>query len=155
MVGSIAPSGFMLRFGLQPLLVYLLKLSWQYTLARSWRHARASMRIYQTMAEREPQPKLRAMLLQLAANEARHADRRAENLRNLPVLLPEDRDSLGERFWRWVLVRCSLKCAMAWMERVEHHDLALAVLVVRLANKAGGGKQICAARSEGHDGNVD
>jgi hypothetical protein len=118
------------------LLIYLTRRSWRLLLRRSWRHARASLRIYQALAEREPREALRVALLQLAASQERCAARKAERLRKLRVTLPEDRDMLGARIWRWLLVRCGSRWALAWVDKIEDFYLDLSWKVMWLTMKA-------------------
>jgi hypothetical protein len=114
------------------LLIYLTRRSWRLLLRRSWRHTRASVRIYQALAEREPREALSGALLQLAASQERRAARKAERLRKLRVALPEDRDTLGARTWRWLLVRCGSGWALAWVDKIEDFYLALSWKVIWL-----------------------
>ena len=126
----------MFRQEIERLFLYLARRSWRLLLRRSWRHARESLRIYHALAEREPQAALRAALLQLAASQERRAARRAERMRKLCVSLPEDRDTLGARVWRRLLVRCGSRWALAWIDEVEGFYLALSWEVIWLLMKA-------------------
>jgi hypothetical protein len=117
------------------LLIYLTQRSWRLLLRRSWRHARASMRIYQALAEREPREALRVTLLQLSVSQERRAARKAERLSELRVALPEDRDMLGARIWRWLLIRCGSRWALAWVDKIEDFYLSLSWKVVWLTTK--------------------
>jgi hypothetical protein len=118
------------------LLIYLTQRSWRLLLKRSWMHARASLRIYQALAEREPREALRVALLQLAASQERRADRKAERLRRLRLSLPEDRETLGARIWRWLLVRYGSRWALVWIDKIEDFYLTLSWKVIWLAAKA-------------------
>jgi len=118
------------------LLIYLTQRSWRLLLIRSWRHARASLRIYQALAERELREALRVALLQLAASQERRAAWKAERLRKLREALPEDRDMLGARIWRWLLIRCGSRLALAWVDKVEEFYLAISWKLIWLAMKA-------------------
>jgi len=126
----------MFRQEIERLFLYLARRSWRLLLRRSWRHARESLRIYHALAEREPQAALRAALLQLAASQECRATRRAERMRKLCVSLPEDRDTLGARVWRRLLVRCGYRWALAWIDEVEDFYLALSWEVIWLLMKA-------------------
>jgi hypothetical protein len=128
----------MFRQEIERLFLYLARRSWRLLLRRSWRHARESLRIYHALAEREPQAALRAALLQLAASQERRAARRAERMRKLCVLLPEDRDTLGARVWRRLLVRCGSRWALAWIDEVEDFYLALSWEVIWVTMKVAG-----------------
>jgi hypothetical protein len=117
------------------LLIYLTQRSWRLLLRRSLRHAQASLRIYQSLAEREPREALRVALLQLAVSQERRAARKAERMRRLRMSLPEDRDTLGARIWRWLLIRCGSRCALAWIDKIEDFYLALSWEVIWLTMK--------------------
>ena len=43
-------------------------------------------------------------------------------LEQLDAPAPEDRESLGDRWWRWVLVHCGVARALAWTVWVERGD---------------------------------
>ena len=126
----------MFRQEIERLSLYLARLSWQLLLRRSLRHTRESLRIYLALAEREPQTALRAAFLQLAASQERRAARKAERMRKLCMSLPEDRDTLGAIVWRWLLVRCGSRWALAWIDEVEDFYLALTWEVIWLLMKA-------------------
>jgi hypothetical protein len=115
----------MFRLEIERLFLHLARRSWRLLLRRSWRHARASLRIYRALAEREPQAALRAALLQLAASQERRAARKVERMRRLCMSLPEDRDTLGARVWRRLLLLCGSRWALAWIDKVEDFYLAL------------------------------
>jgi len=53
----------------------------------------------------------------------------------LRVLLPEDHDTLGARIWRWLLVRCGSRWALAWIDKVEDYHFALSWDVMWLTMK--------------------
>jgi len=125
----------MFRQEIERLFLYLAWRSWRLLLRRSWRHTRESLRIYCALAEREPQAAIRAALLQLAASQERRAARKVERMRRLCMSLPEDRDTLGARVWRWLLVRCGSRWALAWIDNVEDFYLALSWEVIWLTMK--------------------
>ncbi len=125
----------MFRREIERLFLYLARRSWRLLLRRSWRHARASLRIYRALAEREPHAALRAALLQLAANQERHAARKAERMRRLCMSLPEDRDTLSARVLRRLLVLCGSRWALAWIDKIEDFYLALSWEVMWLTMK--------------------
>jgi hypothetical protein len=125
----------MFRREIERLFLYLARRSWRLLLRRSWRHARASLRIYRALAEREPHAALRAALLQLAASQERHAARKAERMRRLCMSLPEDRDTLSARVLRRLLVLCGSRWALAWIDKIEDFYLALSWEVMWLTMK--------------------
>jgi hypothetical protein len=125
----------MFRQEIERLFLYLARRSWRLLLRGSWRHTRESLRIYRALAEREPQAALRAALLQLAASQERRAARKVERMRRLCMSLPEDRDTLDARVWRWLLVRCGSRWALAWIDKVEDFYLALSCEAIWLMMK--------------------
>jgi hypothetical protein len=92
---------------------------------RFCQHKRSAVRLYRALAAREQSVSRRTLLLDLAANKEWHARQYATRLEQRGVPLLEDRDTLGARMWRWVLVRCGVTCALAWMEWVEYNDTRL------------------------------
>ena len=126
----------MFKLKVARLTVWLLKRSWQHVLWRSWRHARASVLIYESLAEHASEPLRREMLLRLAAH-ARHRGRFKE--RHLHKVGGGElvyRDPLPAPLWRWVLVRCGIRRSLAWIHLVERVDLLLSLLVVRWTAKS-------------------
>jgi hypothetical protein len=107
-------------------------------LQRSCQHKRQAVRLYRALAEREPNACRRALLLKLATSEEQHSRRYVVRLEQLGAPVPEDRESLGNRCWRWVLVRCGVVCALAWTAWVEGRDrwLLLALLARWTRGKA-------------------
>jgi hypothetical protein len=91
-------------------------------LQRSCRHERQAVRLCRALAEREHNALRRALLLKLAAYEEQRGRRYAVWLNQLGAPVPEDRELLGDRCWRWVLVRCGTACALTWTEWVERRD---------------------------------
>ena len=85
-------------------------------LQRSCQHKRQAVRLYRALAEREHNALRRALLLKLATYEEQRGRRYAVWLEQLGAPVPEDRESLGDRWWRWVLVRCGVACALAWTD---------------------------------------
>lgn len=124
-----------LKLEVTPVAMRVLKRSWRYVLWRSCRHARASARVYRGLAERQPDESRRAMLLRLAAHAERRADLKANHLRKFSADSPDNRDRLTSRVWRWVLVRCGIKAALAWLSGIERGDVLLSLAVVRLTTR--------------------
>jgi hypothetical protein len=91
-------------------------------LQRSCQHKRQAVRLYRALAEREDNALRRALLLTLAMSEEHRGRRYAVWLEQLGAPVLEDRESLGDRWWRWVLVRCGVAGALAWTEWVDRWD---------------------------------
>lgn len=125
----------MVKIDVTPPLLLLIKRCWQYALYRSWRHARASVRIYQVLAEREPDELRSSILVRLAAHAQRRANMKERHLRKLRNGFLVDQDTPAARVWRWLLVRCGVKWALAWIHRVDHWNLLLSILLVRLTTR--------------------
>jgi hypothetical protein len=92
------------------------------TLHRSCQHKRQAVQLYRALAVREHNAFRRALLLKLVMHEEQRSRRYAMWLEHLGAPVPEARESLGERWWRWVLVRGGVACALAWTEWVERSD---------------------------------
>ncbi len=88
----------------------------------SCQHKRQAARLYRALAEHEPDAPHRALLLKLATYEEQRSRRHAMWLEQLGAAVPEERESLGGRWWRWVLVRCGVRCVLVWTERIERAD---------------------------------
>ena len=125
----------MVKMDVTPPLLLLIKRSWQYALYRSWRHARASVRIYRALAEREPDELRSSILVRLAAHAERRGNMKEGHLRKLRDEVLADHDPPAARVWRWLLVRCGIKLALAWIHRVDHWNLLLSILLVRLTTR--------------------
>lgn len=91
-------------------------------LQRSCRRKRQAVRLYRALGEREQDAFRRALLLKLATYEEQRGRRYVVWLEQLGALVPEDRESLGDRWWRWVLVRCGVARALAWTAWIEQWD---------------------------------
>jgi len=72
------------------------------------------------------------MLLRLAAQAEHRANLKATHLRKLRADSLADQDSLASRAWRWLLVRCGIRRALASLDRVERCDLFLSGSLLRL-----------------------
>ena len=94
-------------------------------LQEAWRKERATNRIYQELAQHEPNEARRKVLFKLAATEAGHAQRWAARLAELGAQVPPERDALRERLWRWLLVQQGTDQALARIERAEDDDTAM------------------------------
>ncbi len=91
-------------------------------LKRAWLGEQASLRIYHALAAHEKSPERRRILLKLAETEEQHAQRWANRLRELGVEVPEYRDTLRQRLWRWVLVQSGTDNALSRIESTEEKD---------------------------------
>jgi VIT1/CCC1 family predicted Fe2+/Mn2+ transporter/rubrerythrin len=94
---------------------------------------RATRRLYQALAERENSEARRNALLGLARTETRHAERWVERLHQLGASVPPDRDTLQEKFWRWVLVQSGTDNALKRAESNEVDDTVLYSSLTELA----------------------
>jgi hypothetical protein len=97
------------------------------TFQRCCQHKRNAARLCRALAARVPNTARRALLLVLAANKEQRARRYVARLAQRGVPMSADRDTPSARMWRWVLVRCGVTCALAWMEWVEYNDRRLLV----------------------------
>jgi hypothetical protein len=103
-------------------------------LERCYQHECNAARLYRALAAREQNVSRRTLLLNLAADKERHARQCAVRVEQRGMPVSAARDSLGDRLWRWVLVRSGLTCALAWTEWVEYNDRRLFVtLLTRFA----------------------
>jgi vacuolar iron transporter family protein len=91
-------------------------------LQRAWLAEQASLRIYRDLAKHEKSTSRRNVLLKLAENEQEHADRWAKRLEELGAALPPDRETPGQRIWRWVLVQSGTDNALKQIENAEDKD---------------------------------
>ncbi len=86
------------------------------------RKERASQRIYLALAKKETNENRRNALLSLAETERRHSGNWVDRLVELGVPLPPDRDTLGEKIWRWVLIQSGTDNALKRIESNEEDD---------------------------------
>ena len=94
-------------------------------LQNAWMREHATQRIYRALADHEKNPSRRAVLLKLAENEAGHAKRWADRLAQLGAPVPEYKDTLRERVWRWILVQTGTDNALKRIESAEEDDVTL------------------------------
>ncbi len=92
------------------------------TLQKAWRRERISRRLYQALAEHEKNPSRRSVLVKLAETEARHGQQWADRLKELGAPIPPERDTLGDRLWRWMLVQSGTDNALKRIEAAEDDD---------------------------------
>jgi len=86
------------------------------------RKERASQRIYRDLAEHETNEARRQVLITLAETERGHGQRWVDRLRELGAELPSERETPGERLWRWVLVQSGTDNALKRIESNEDDD---------------------------------
>lgn len=86
-----------------------LRLLLRATLWRTYSRKLAAARIYDALAQREPRKSHREILLMLARNSERSAARYAKCLQRLGAKKLPELEPLGERVWRWLLVRCGTR----------------------------------------------
>jgi VIT1/CCC1 family predicted Fe2+/Mn2+ transporter/rubrerythrin len=92
------------------------------TLQKAWRRERISHLLYLALAEHEKNASRRSVLMKLAETEARHGQQWADRLQELGALIPPDRDTVGDRLWRWMLVQSGTENALKRIEAAEDDD---------------------------------
>lgn len=97
------------------------------------RKERASKRIYQDLARHESNEARSKVLLSLAEAESGHEARWSNRLRELGANIPPDREKLGERLWRWVLVQSGTDNAIKRIESNENDDIEMYETMLELA----------------------
>ena len=102
-------------------------------LQHAWLRERASARIYRALAEREQTEARRNVLLKLAETEDRHAAKWAARLQELGATVPQDRDTLRDRLWRWTLVQSGTDNALKRIESSEDDDTEMYETLAREA----------------------
>ena len=83
---------------------------------------RASRRIYASLAQRESNEARQKALLGLSETESRHAERWSARLHELGAAVPDDRETLTEKVWRWILVQSGTDNALKRIESNEESD---------------------------------
>jgi len=73
--------------------------------------------------------------MRLAEHAERRANLKANHVRKLGADCPTDLDPPASKAWRWLLVRFGMRWALAWIHRLEHRDLVLSALLVRLTTR--------------------
>lgn len=101
----------------------------QVALQREWE----SRRVYLNLAERESNEARRQALLGLANVEQRHAEQWIARLKELGAALPPDRESPGQRIWRWILVQSGTENALRRIESSEVSDTKMYESLAQLA----------------------
>jgi len=91
-------------------------------LQRAWLAEQKSLRLYRDLARHESNPAKQNVLRKLAENEQTHADRWANRLQELGAPVPLGRETLTQRFWRWVLVQSGTDNALKQIEAAEDKD---------------------------------
>ena len=74
----------------------------------------------------------------LADQQRRREARKLTRLFSLGARLPANNDPLAARCWRWFLVRCGPKAAVAWIEWREARELTLIIAIARVAARIAG-----------------
>jgi VIT1/CCC1 family predicted Fe2+/Mn2+ transporter/rubrerythrin len=93
-------------------------------LQKAWLAEQKSLRLYRALAEHEPNPSRKNVLMRLAENEQTHADRWEKRLKELGAAIPSGRETPGQRFWRWVMVQSGTDNALKQIEAAEDRDEA-------------------------------
>ena len=94
-------------------------------LTQAWRDENASARNYRALAEREPNPDRKAILLRLAEAEVKHAANWQTRLKELGADPGVYQESAGERTRRWLLVQSGTESAVVKLEAMENEADAL------------------------------
>jgi VIT1/CCC1 family predicted Fe2+/Mn2+ transporter/rubrerythrin len=94
---------------------------------------RESRRIYLNLAEHEANEARRQALLGLAKVEGRHAEQWTARLTELGAAIPPDRESPGQRIWRWILVQSGTDNALKRIESSEVSDTKMYESLAALA----------------------
>ncbi|MEI8315562.1 MAG: VIT1/CCC1 transporter family protein [Verrucomicrobiota bacterium] len=94
-------------------------------LQQAWRDENASARNYRALAEREPNPERKAILLRLAEAEVKHAANWQARLIELGADPGVYQESTRERTRRWLLVQSGTDSAVVKLEAMENEADAL------------------------------
>ncbi|MEI7437226.1 MAG: VIT1/CCC1 transporter family protein [bacterium] len=94
-------------------------------LTQAWRDENASARNYRALAEREPDPNRKAILLRLAEAEVKHAANWQARLKELGADPGDYCESTGDRTRRWLLVQSGTESAVIKLEAMENDADAL------------------------------
>jgi len=94
------------------------------TLQKAWHREHASRRLYLALAAHETNPARQGVLLKLADAEAGHSSEWEAGLKRLGAPVPQDRDALFDRLWRWALVQSGTDNALKRIEEAEDEDEA-------------------------------
>lgn len=89
------------------------------------RKERATARTYRALAQRESEEVRKRVLLRLAETEDGHARRWLARLVELGADVPPDRESVRDRFWRWLLVQSGTDNALQRLEGAEDQDVSM------------------------------
>jgi VIT1/CCC1 family predicted Fe2+/Mn2+ transporter/rubrerythrin len=117
-------------------------------LQRAWLAEQTGLRIYRELARHEKNPARRNVLLKLAESEQGHADRWANRLKELNSPLPDDRESIRQRLWRWILVQSGTDNALKQIENAEDKDEEQYGNLLELAPSPADGEAIQAVRED-------
>ena len=83
---------------------------------------RTAHRTYLALAENELNELRRKALIGLSETEAGHSERWVTRLKELGAEVPPDRETLGERIWRWILIQSGTDNALKRLESNEDDD---------------------------------
>ncbi len=109
---------------------------------------RASQRIYRNLAERETNEARKKALIGLAETEQRHARQWIQRLQELGAQIPPDRETFGQRIWRWALVQSGTDNAL---KRIESNETSDTQMYASLAEAAPTEADRSAIQSVRHD----
>lgn len=91
-------------------------------LQSSYHTHRSILRIYWQLSERVPDEANQEILQVLANVAARRAARCVLRLQRLGVTCLPARETFVECLWRWLLLRCGIRFALAWTNWLEQRD---------------------------------
>lgn len=91
-------------------------------LQAAWKREIAGAKTYRALAEHARSREHRDILNRLAEAEERHAETWAARLRELGSAPPEFRETLIERFRRWIWVQSDTETALRQIEAMENSD---------------------------------
>jgi hypothetical protein len=99
-------------------------------LQRAWRHHAMIAPLYRALAPRMANEVREILLLQLAEREEQHLQMYAARLARMRLPVPKNAGAFAS-VWRWLLLNCGVRVALAWADWIERRDSALIALVIR------------------------
>ncbi len=117
-------------------------------LRAAWRAEHNSTRIYDNLADKDPNPARRAVLRKLANSERAHIAQWAGLLAELGAEPGEFRETLRERLWRWTLVQTGTDNALKQIENAEDEGTRMYEILARMAPNEAERKMVESVRDE-------
>ena len=102
-------------------------------LRTAWRKENTTLRIYRNLAIQENNPARRKVLFKLAENERGHAEQWDRLLTELGSPPGTFHETLGERFWRWMLAQSGTDNALKRIESAEDEDTQMYEILAKMA----------------------